>query len=53
MEASPWAFAIIGGPILLGIALAFAKVRSARRNRRIDPTRSADDPAQGTPPAVR
>ena len=46
-EAGPWVFAVIGGPVLLGVALAFAKFRAGKRNQQIDPTRSADDPAQG------
>jgi hypothetical protein len=50
METSPWAFAVIGGPILLGLVMAWAKWGAGKRNRQVDPTRSADDPASGAPP---
>jgi hypothetical protein len=46
-ETSPWAFALIGGPLALVLALAWAKFRIGKRERRIDDGRSADDPAKG------
>lgn len=42
-----WGGAIIGGPILLGLALMWGKRQSAKRDKQIDPTRPSDDPAQG------
>jgi len=42
-----WAIVIIGGPVLLGLAALWARSRSAKRNARIDPGTSADDPSQG------
>jgi hypothetical protein len=45
--ASPWAFAIIGGPLLLLIALVIARTITGRYDRKIDPSRPSDDPAQG------
>jgi len=47
MEAFPWGFVIIGGPILLGVAFAWAYFRSAKRDRQIDPNTPADDPSKG------
>jgi hypothetical protein len=44
-----WAFAIIGGPILLLIAAAWARTRAGRRNDRVDPRTPADDPSKGMP----
>ncbi len=46
-DTFPWAFVIIGGPVLLGLLLAWATVRTGRRNKRIDPTTPSDDPSQG------
>ncbi|MFC3215238.1 MULTISPECIES: hypothetical protein [Novosphingobium] len=31
-----WAFVIIGGPILLGLAIAYATIQYFRRDRRLD-----------------
>ncbi|MBL0948390.1 MAG: hypothetical protein IBJ06_09640 [Brevundimonas sp.] len=42
-----WAFVIIGGPILLGLAALWARSRAARRNARIDPGTAGDDPSKG------
>lgn len=47
METFPWGFVIIGGPILLGLAIAWAYFRSAKRDRQIDPNTPADDPSKG------
>lgn len=49
MEAF-WAFVIIGGPLLLFIALNWAKVKTWHRDQRIDPATPSDDPAQGMGP---
>jgi hypothetical protein len=46
-QAIPWGFVLIGGPVLLGAALLFAKMRNARRNRAVDPETPSDDPAKG------
>lgn len=53
MEASPWLFAVLGGPLLLGAFLFWAKLRSDKKNREVDPNRSPDDPARGSPPSGR
>lgn len=45
-----WAFVIIGGPLLLFIALNWAKVKTWRKDRRDDPATPSDDPAQGMGP---
>jgi hypothetical protein len=47
MEAWPWALVIVGGPILLGLALLYGKLRSAKRDQQIDPATPGDDPAKG------
>jgi hypothetical protein len=31
-----WAFVVIGGPILLGLALAYSRIRNRRRRRSIE-----------------
>jgi len=46
-----WALVIIGGPLALFLALNWAKFRTARQDRKIDPTRPSDDPAQGMGPS--
>jgi hypothetical protein len=43
----PWAIAVIGGPILLGLALAWGMMRSRKQDNRIDPNTPSDDPAKG------
>lgn len=47
METFPWALAVIGGPVLLGIAFAWAQFRSAKRDKQIDPDTPGDDPSKG------
>jgi hypothetical protein len=42
-----WAFVIIGGPILLGVAALWARGRAAKRNATTDPGTSGDDPSKG------
>ncbi|MDP3379018.1 MAG: hypothetical protein Q8S53_11685 [Brevundimonas sp.] len=42
-----WAFVVIGGPVLLGLAALWARSRAARRNDRIDPGTAGDDPSKG------
>lgn len=46
-EAWPWGLAIMGGPVLLGAALAWAKFRTARKTRDEDPGTAWDDPSKG------
>lgn len=46
-DTFPWAIVIIGGPILLGLLLAWTSLRTRRREKRIDPTTPSDDPSQG------
>ena len=46
-DTLPWGLVIIGGPLLLIGALAWARIRAGKRNQDIDPGRSGDDPAKG------
>lgn len=34
LSASPWLFAIVGGAVLLGIAIAYGAVKSSHASRR-------------------
>ena len=45
-DTLPWGLVIIGGPLLLVLALAWARIRAGKRNRDVDP-RPGDDPAKG------
>jgi hypothetical protein len=47
MPSGFWAFAVIGGPILLGLALLWGLLQARRRDRQIDPVRSGSDPSLG------
>lgn len=47
--AIPWSMVVVGGPIILGLILAFVAWRNAQRNRRVDPTTPGDDPSKGMP----
>jgi len=47
MEAFPWGIVIVGGPLLLIIALAWAKLRSGKASRQADPNTPSDDPSKG------
>jgi hypothetical protein len=33
-----WAFVVIGGPILLGLAILYGTIQYRKRDRRLDPT---------------
>lgn len=44
--AAPWALVIIGGPLILGAALAWVKLRSAKAPDK-DPATPSDDPSKG------
>ncbi|WP_396595102.1 hypothetical protein [Brevundimonas sp. R86498] len=46
-DAWPWALVVIGGPLILGIALAWGKLRSGKAMRRRDPDTPSDDPSRG------
>lgn len=46
-DSFPWGFVIVGGPIVLVAVLAWARLRTAARERRIDPLTPSDDPAKG------
>lgn len=46
-EAWPWGLAIIGGPVLLGLALAWAKFRVGKKTANEDPGTAWDDPSKG------
>jgi len=47
METFPWAFVIIGGPIILFALIVRGYLRSAKRDRQIDPDTPGDDPSKG------
>jgi hypothetical protein len=47
METFPWAFVIIGGPVVLGLAFVWAQLRSSKADRRVDPDTPGDDPSKG------
>ena len=47
MEAFPWGIVIVGGPLLLGIALVWAMMRSRKASDRADPNTPSDDPSKG------
>jgi hypothetical protein len=47
MEAAPWGLVLIGGPLLLGLALLWARVRSGKAGRRADSDTPPDDPSHG------
>ena len=49
MEGFPWLLVIVGGPVILGLALAWAKLRNTGADRRQDPDTPADDPSKGMP----
>lgn len=47
MEAFPWGIVIVGGPLLLGLALVWAMMRSRKASNRADPDTPSDDPSKG------
>jgi hypothetical protein len=47
LTAAPWLLVVLGGPILLFGALIWSRTQAARRNRRVDPETSPDDPSKG------
>jgi hypothetical protein len=50
--ANLWLIVVVGGPILLGLALVWGKYQGGRRARRADPNTPADDPAKGMGPTA-
>lgn len=42
-----WALVVIGGPLVLLVALIIARVRSGRAAKQDDPRTPSDDPARG------
>ena len=46
MEAFPWGIVIVGGPLLLALAL-WARMRSGRTSDRADRETPSDDPSHG------
>lgn len=42
-----WLFVVIGGPVLLGLALAWGKFQAGRRANKTDPRTPVDDPSRG------
>jgi len=47
LSAIPWAWVVVGGPVLLGLALAWAMFRNRRPEKKSDPDTPADDPSRG------
>lgn len=47
MEAAPWGLVIVGGPLILVLALLWARLRSGKTARRADPDTPPDDPSKG------
>jgi hypothetical protein len=46
-EAWPWALIVIGGPVILGLAMAWSKLRNRRVSNAVDPNTPSDDPSKG------
>jgi len=44
-----WGLVIIGGPVLLLIALIVGKSRAGKRADQVDPGTPSDDPSKGMP----
>ncbi|HEX8470366.1 MAG TPA: hypothetical protein VF633_04585 [Brevundimonas sp.] len=44
-----WGVVIIGGPLILAGAIAWAKLHSVPKTRKDDPDTPADDPSKGMP----
>jgi hypothetical protein len=49
MEGFPWLFVLVGGPLILGVLFAWAKLRNSGVERRSDPNTPSDDPSKGMP----
>lgn len=47
MESFPWLLVLVGGPLILAVLFAWAKIRNAGVERRSDPNTPADDPSKG------
>lgn len=47
LNALPWLFVVVGGPLLLGLALLWGRTQASKRDQQIDPNTPADDPAKG------
>ena len=47
MEAIPWGLVIVGGPLILLLALLWARTRSGKATDRADPDTPSDDPSKG------
>ena len=47
MEAAPWGLVLVGGPLILLLALLWARMRSGKSARRSDPDTPPDDPSKG------
>jgi hypothetical protein len=42
-----WSIAVVGGPIILGLALLWGFLQTRRREREVDHRRAGDDPSFG------
>ena len=47
MESFPWGVVIVGGPVLLIAAFVYGYLKSAKQDRRTDPSTPGDDPSKG------
>ncbi|WP_162998192.1 hypothetical protein [Brevundimonas lutea] len=45
--APMWLFVVLGGAILLGLALAWGQRQSRKRDDEVDPDTPGDDPSKG------
>ena len=42
-----WLFAVVGGFIILGLAMAYGMMQSRKKDAEIDPAAPASDPSKG------
>lgn len=49
LQNSPWLIVVALGPLLLLVLFIWARIRTGRRNDRLDPDTPADDPSKGMP----
>ncbi len=44
---SLWLFVVLGGAVLLGLALMWGQIRSRKHDDEVDPNTPGDDPSKG------
>ena len=49
LQNSPWLVVVALGPLALLIVFIWARVRTGKRNDRLDPNTPSDDPSKGMP----